>query len=83
MAAAEGVEEAEAPAAVEVVELQAAVAEEEVVVVAAAEVVELQAAAGAAEEALRPEAVVERPPGAGQPGEPWSAPVESPCASAA
>ena len=69
----------------EVVELQAAAG---VVVVVAAEVVELQAAAGAEEEALRPEAVeegaaVERPPGAGQPGEPWSAPVESPCASAA
>jgi hypothetical protein len=72
------VEEAEAPAAEEVVELQAGVVAGAVEV----EVVELQAVGvpEGLEEAVA--AVVERPPGEGQPAEP-SAPVESLCASAA
>lgn len=75
----EGVEEAEAPAAVEVVELQAGVAAVAGVV---AEVVELQAV-GAPEVVEEAVVAVERPPGEGQPAEPSSAPAESPCASVA
>ena len=85
MAAAEGVEEAEAPAAVEVVELQAGVAGVAVVAVGvgvAVEVVELQAV-GVPEVLEEAVVAVERPPGEGQPAEPSSAPAESPCASVA